>query len=690
MKRTPDEMDRMRGAALENVKSILAARRRAEEELLQAKEDLEHNTAELAHSLSMIRATLDATTDGILVTDDSGRVRDVNRHFASMWRVPADVLDSRDAAALLSWICSQVENQADYETRLADIQGSDDVETFDELRLRDGRTFERVSKLLIVEGARAGRVWSFRDVTERHRAEEEHAHFAAIVASSNDAIIGVDLQGVITSWNSAAERIFGYTAAEAVGQHLAIILPPDRLEEEERILSQLAEGKRIEHFETVRVRKDRRSIRVSLTVSPIRDASGNVIGASKISRDVTERDHLLAREQAARARAEEAGRLKDEFLATVSHELRTPLNAILGWAHVLRRAERTERTDPRERHAVEVIERNARAQARVIDDLLDVSRIITGKLRLDVHPLMPATAIESALDSLRPMADAKGIRLHSVLDSHAGPVSGDPARLQQVVWNLVSNGIKFTPKGGRVEVRLERVDSSVEIAVSDTGEGIGPEFLPHVFDRFRQSDASIARRTGGLGLGLAIVRHLVELHGGTVGAESPGPGQGATFMVRLPLRPVRSHAAVSAADSPEDRAMIRMPDLTGFRVLVVDDEADTRDLLREVLEQCGAEVRDASSSEEALEAVKAWTPGVIVSDIGMPGVDGYEFIRCVRAWEREHGLRIPAVALTAYARSEDRIRALLAGYQVHVAKPIEPVEFALIVAGAIQPGDARP
>ncbi|HEU5310194.1 MAG TPA: ATP-binding protein, partial [Candidatus Eisenbacteria bacterium] len=255
--------------------------------------------------------------------------------------------------------------------------------------------------------------------------------------------------------------------------------------------------------------------------------------------------------------------------------------------------------------------------------------------------------------------------------------------LQQVVWNLVSNGIKFTPKGGRVEVRLERVDSNVEIAVSDTGDGIRTEFLPHVFDRFRQSDAGISRRTAGLGLGLAIVRHLVELHGGTVSAESPGPGQGATFLVRLPLRPMRAHGENPTMARTEEQG--RMPDLTGFRVLVVDDESDTRDLLREVLEHCGVEVRDASSSEQALELLKSWTPDVIVSDIGMPGEDGYTFIRRVREWERESGQRIPAVALTAYARSEDRIQALLSGYQVHVAKPIDPTEFVLVVAGSIQP-----
>ena len=643
----------------------------------------ESTAADLTRALSAVRATLESATDGILVTNDTGQILNYNHTFVEMWGVPHYALESGDVLRVMDFIRTEIEDRQRYESRLEEIDRSSGEESFDVLGLADGRTFERVSKPLIVDGVREGRVWSFRDVTERQRAKEEHAYLAAIVASSNDAIIGLTLDGMITSWNAAAERIFGYTPAEAVGQHLALIVPPDRLDEEQGLLSQLAEGKRIEHFETVRVRKDQRRIRVSLTISPVRDASGRLIGASKISRDVSERDALLEREQVARARAEEAGRLKDEFLATVSHELRTPLNAILGWAHVLRR---TGLTDPRERHAVEVIERNALAQAHVIDDLLDVSRIITGKLRLDVHPLMPSTVVEAAIESLKPMAEAKGVQLDSVLDSRAGPISGDPARLQQVVWNLLSNGIKFTPKGGRVEVRLERVDSSVEITVADNGEGITPEFLPHVFDRFRQFDSSIVRRTSGLGLGLAIVRHLVELHAGFVMAESAGKGQGSNFTVRLPLRPIRARHVAPEKDAPGERAIGAMPDLSGIRVLVVDDENDTRDLLREVLEACGADVRDASSSEQAVAIVKEWVPGAIVSDIGMPGEDGYTFIRRIREWERQSGFRIPAVALTAYARSEDRIRALLAGYQVHVAKPIDPMEFALVVAGAIQPG----
>ncbi len=399
------------------------------------------------------------------------------------------------------------------------------------------------------------------------------------------------------------------------------------------------------------------------------------------------RDELLEREQAARAEAEEANRAKDEFLATVSHELRTPLNAILGWAHMLRNKKFDEATSAR---ALETIERNAKSQAQLIEDILDVSRIITGKLRLDVQPIELAPIIEAAIDAVRPAADAKGIRLQVILDPRASPVSGDPNRLQQIVWNLASNAVKFTPKGGRVQVRLERVNSHVEIIVSDTGQGISEDFLPHVFDRFRQADASSTRHHGGLGLGLAIVRHLVEMHGGTVQAESEGEGKGATFIVKLPLivafsdklTAERAHPTTSGVTLLDD-----VPRIDGIRVLVVDDERDTRDLLRVMIEQLGGEVKTCASSGEALSLLRGWKPDVIVSDIEMPGEDGYEFIRKVRNSEVERERLTPAAALTAYARTEDRLRALSAGYQMHVAKPVEPAELAVVISSLVRRGD---
>jgi PAS domain S-box-containing protein len=378
--------------------------------------------------------------------------------------------------------------------------------------------------------------------------------------------------------------------------------------------------------------------------------------------------------------AQEASRAKDEFLATVSHELRTPLNAIMGWAQILRRGHSDGQFLIR---AIETIERNARAQAQIINDILDVSRIITGKLRLEVRPVEPSSIIQAAVETVRPAAEAKGIRIQMVLDSSAGPISGDPDRLQQVVWNLLSNAIKYAPKGERVQVRLERVDSHVEIIVSDTGKGINTELLPYVFERFRQDDSSTTRRYGGLGLGLAIVRHLVELHGGTVHAYSEGEGTGATFTIVLPLMlgQMKSSDYELAYPAQSDALSTHsLPALDSLRVLIVDDESDARVLLREMLAPCGAEVIACASAAEALTEIERQKPDIIVSDIGMPDEDGYMLIRKVRALTPEAGGKIPAIALTAYARSEDRIRALVAGYQVHVPKPVDLTELAIAVA----------
>jgi signal transduction histidine kinase/ActR/RegA family two-component response regulator len=380
--------------------------------------------------------------------------------------------------------------------------------------------------------------------------------------------------------------------------------------------------------------------------------------------------------------AQEANRLKDEFLATVSHELRTPLTAILGWASMLRKTEFDRETA---RGALETIERNARAQNQIIEDLLDVSRIVTGKLRLDVRQVEPASFIDAAVESVRPAADAKGVRLTKSLDVGALSLSGDPARLQQVVWNLLSNAIKFTPRGGRVEIALGRADSNVEVVVSDTGQGIKPEFLPYVFDRFRQADSSTTRRHGGLGLGLAIVRHLVELHGGTVRAESEGEGRGSTFVVALPLAAVRRGEGDDAAVPRQAGAAAResADELRGLKILVVDDEEDTRDFLRAALGGCGAEVLTAATAREAARLAAGSRPDVLISDIGMPDEDGFELIRRVRELPAESGGGVPAIALTAYARTEDRLRVLRSGYQMHLAKPVELAELIAVVASLV-------
>ncbi|HEY9421243.1 MAG TPA: response regulator [Thermoanaerobaculia bacterium] len=390
-----------------------------------------------------------------------------------------------------------------------------------------------------------------------------------------------------------------------------------------------------------------------------------------------ERARLLVLEQGARRQAEEANRMKDEFLATLSHELRTPLNAILGWVQVLRAGKLDEAAASR---ALETIERNARSQAQLIADLLDVSRIITGKLRLDFKPVELHRIIDAVLESVRPAADAKGIQLAVSLGRLGSPALGDADRLQQVVWNLLSNAIKFTPRGGRVEVLLQELGASALIRVTDSGIGIRPDFLPYVFDRFRQAESTLTRSHGGLGLGLSIVRHLVELHGGTVEVNSQGEGMGAVFTVRLPLR-------AELAEDPLDQTGISTPRswsipdrLTGLRVMIVEDEEDTRELLVTALEQCGAEVAAFATVAAALEAFERGAPDVLLSDLGVPGEDGYSLIRKVRARPSSLGGAVPAAALTAYVRAEDRRQALAAGFQAHLAKPIDPSDLVATVA----------
>jgi PAS domain S-box-containing protein len=397
-----------------------------------------------------------------------------------------------------------------------------------------------------------------------------------------------------------------------------------------------------------------------------------------------ERERLLVSERAARAEAERANRLKDDFLATLSHELRTPLNSILGWSQVLKNGD-TIAEDAAE--AVDAIERNARVQTELINDLLDVSRITSGKLRLNLETIDPARTVDAALESVMPAANAKEIRLERALDPHAGPVSWDPSRLQQVVWNLVNNSVKFTQKRGTIRVGLRRVESLVEIAVSDNGQGIRTEFLPHIFERFRQEDASSRRSHGGLGLGLAIVKHLVEMHGGTVTADSEGEGRGATFTVRLPVVAVSEGAPPSETPPPPvprsdagPRATPSAPaDLTGVRVLVVDDDSDARTLIRRVLAAANAHVADVARVPDALQAAERFEPHVLVSDIGMPGEDGYDLIRQLR--QRGYSPEaLPAIALTAFARQEDRQLALAAGYQRHLPKPVNANELLVTTA----------
>jgi PAS domain S-box-containing protein len=804
---------------------------------------------------------LESIDEGFAVFDRAGRCLYVNPRAVELLGQPAPAFIGKTMREIFPDIVG-----TPIEARVRAAEATSSAVEFETVSPASGRWFRhRVFPSL------DGFSVFFEDMTDRRNAEEVSLRLAALVQSSDDAIVGKSLRGIITSWNAGAERLFGYTATEAIGRSVRMIIPADRQAEEDEVLAKLQRGESIDHFETVRVRKDGILVDISLSVSPVRNAAGQIIGASKIARDITERKHadalraeLLAAEQAARARAElaerqasilaeassvlassldsattlrtvsrlivptladwciidlvtrdhalervavaasdpgtqallselqqyapsltsqqpgaqvirdgrailfpevtdetlvstvrdaahlalmrrlrprsalavplvsrsrivgaltlvratsgqpydetdvkmaedvarraaqavdnaglyaeaeearaqaeSANRTKDVFLAVLSHELRTPMNAVYGWARMLQMGQIDEAATPR---AFEAIVRNSHVQLQLIDDLLDMSRIMSGKMRLDIRPVDLPRVLEAALDAVRPAAEAKGLRLQPLIDPNAGPVNGDPDRVQQIVWNLLMNAIKFTPKGGRIQVTLQRVNSHLEIVVSDTGVGINRELLPFIFDRFRQGDSGSTRTQGGLGIGLALVRHLTELHGGTVTGESAGEGQGATFRVRLPLAAVSAEAPGVHPTALATIQPYRGPSLRGVRVLVVDDDPDALDLIATILRRAEAEAMPCSSPREALALLHSWKPHVLLSDIEMPGEDGYSLIRKVRALGEPEASRIPAVALTAYGRPEDRVRSLSAGYSMHVPKPVDPVELSVIVA----------
>jgi PAS domain S-box-containing protein len=497
------------------------------------------------------------------------------------------------------------------------------------------------------------------------------------------ALLSEDL--IFVDANPAMCRMLGRTRDELVGKH-ASALSPNGLENEVAHIAAIVSRKGSWRGPMPLLRADGMRLELEWSLSRHSDPDVRLAIVSDITERKlaeAEREQLLQSESAARGEAERANRLKDEFLATLSHELRSPLNAIVGWTQVLQRraaeghVPRDELTD-----ALDVIQRNARLQTQLIADLLDVSRITSGKMRLEIVLLDPVGPLEAAIDGVRPAAEARQIRLALDLDRLAGPILGDPGRMQQVFWNLLSNAVKFTPRDGEVRVRMRREGSHVEVAVSDTGCGIQPDFLPFVFDRFRQEDPSTQRSHGGLGLGLAIVRHLVEMHGGSVSAASDGDGRGATFTVRLPVSAVRSLRRVSADDGHE-RGADPAVRLDGLQVLVVDDDADGRDLVSRVLASQGAEVRNAATVAQALELVQRAAPHVLISDIGMPGEDGYALIERLRAQDRPRG-DLFAIALTALARSEDRERALTAGYDSFFVKPVDLDALVSRVASAVK------
>jgi PAS domain S-box-containing protein len=810
---------------------------------------------ETDEAAALVEALLHSTDDAIVTTDLDGLI--------TSWTDGAERVFGTTAAEVVGHPLADfiaAEKRNDIAEILRRVAAGEIVREFDTVGQR--RSSQRTTVTITASPIRranavGGAIWILCDLGGRERADRAARRLAAIVESSDDAIVSKDLNGIVMSWNSAAEQMFGYTAEEMIGESIRRIIPADRQSEEDQVLEQVRRGQKVDHFETIRHRKDGTPVPISLTVSPIINAAGVVVGASKIARDIsarlsTEQEHadLLALSQATAAITErlnavgsvvaseldrgrivqavtdeatagigadfgaffynvadpetgdsyllytlsgadkeafrefphpratmlfgptfrgegvvriadvvkddrygknapyygmppghlpvrsylavpvkarsgevlgglffaqaqpgrftedherfvlgvatwasialenarlyvgvqEASQLKDEFLATLSHELRTPLNAILGYARMIRSGIVT---PDRLTRAIEVIERNATSLTQIVEDVLDVSRIVSGKMRLNVQPADLPEIVRNAVDGVVPAADAKGVKIDIVLDPLAAPVSGDPERLQQVVWNLMSNAVKFTPRGGRVQVRLQRVDSHVEVAVADTGIGISKEFLPFIFDRFRQADAGMAREHGGLGLGLGIARQLVEMHGGTIHAASGGPGQGATFRVQLPLmivHPERHAGKRVHPQSPSAPGAIQIPDLHEVRILAVDDDRDALAMVREILETTGAQVSVAHSAGEALDALQIVKPHVLVADLGMPQMDGFELISRVRRHADRAVRDVPAAALTAYARSEDRAKALRSGYQLHLSKPIDPAELMAAIA----------
>jgi len=538
----------------------------------------------------------------------------------------------------------------------------------------------------------------FKDLTTeieaREQAEQERDLLRAIFRQSGDGIVVCDEDGIIRGFNPEAERQHGverkpvppaewttaYGLRDLRGQHLPLAETP---------LYRALKGERVENARWMVRRPDGSLCILTGTALPLHHADGSPAGAVVTTRDETERLRLeedLRRESATTQRlyeeAQELHRIKDEFLATVSHELRTPLQAILGWARLL---QETDDDPARRRHGLATIERNAKVQAQLVDDILDASRLVSGTLHLEWKAVDFTAVVRLVVEGLREAAAVKKLALAVELPPAPVVVGGDNIRLQQIIWNVVSNAVKFTPASGRVDVHLGVEDGQAVLRVSDNGVGIAPEFLPYVFDRFRQADSSTTRAHGGLGLGLALVSHLVEMHGGSVEAHSDGRGQGAVFTVRLRLADETADPVAPEAATREVRVPVR---LAGVRVLVVEDEADTRDLLAAALGHSGAEVDPAASAEEAMAALRRHRPDVLICDIGMPGEDGFALLARVRALAAEDGGLVPAIALTAYARSDDRRRVLAAGYQVHLSKPVDPDQ--LISAVARMAGRPRP
>lgn len=647
-------------------------------------------------SLSILRATLESTADAILTTDRKGRILHSNALYLRIWPLPDDPPGNREHMQVVALYAHYLKNPQDILDRTAHIYAAWPEDSYDLMELLDGRVFERISRVQYAGKRCLGRVWSFRDITARLRAEEalresgERQHFMAEALPLK--IFTTRPDGVVDYFNrqwrdyagSGLDRLRDWGTADFIHpddagrnahgwRHALATGTPFQME----IRLRGADGTHRWHRVQVHPRHDAHG-RISMWL-------GSSIDIDDLKRSEEEKQLLLENERSARGEAEQASRMKDEFLATLSHELRTPLNAILGWAQLLSQTSASVETL---RQGLEVIERNARAQNRLIKDLLEMSGIVSGKIRLDLRPMNLAEALEAAIESISPAMQAKEIQLARAIDSAPGAILGDPDRIQQVLWNLLANAVKFTPRQGRIEVILRSADSQAEITIRDSGIGIRPEFLLYIFDRFRQADSSLSRHHDGLGLGLAIVKQLVILHGGAVYAESAGEGLGASFIVTLP-RTASMHRDRSAAAAPDTGAAAdRSAALRGVRVLVVDDEPDSLELVAQILADRGAGITTAAGAVEGLALLKRSRPDVMVSDIGMPGRDGYQLIRDIRRLAEDEGGYTPAIALTAFA-DDDGVRAMSEGYQMHLSKPVEPNDLITAI-GSLARGNHPP
>jgi PAS domain S-box-containing protein len=648
------EEERLRSVALQNAQSILLARRREEEALQKQSE--------------WLRITLASIGDGVISTDAEGRVAFMNGV----------------AETLTGWSQAEAIGRRLVEVfRIVDERTGEPVENPALRALREDTVVRFPNQTLLIgrdgterpiddsaapmrndSGGVLGAVLVFRDVSERKRAEEAQAFLAAIVESSDDAIVSKTLDGIIRSWNAGAERLFGYKAEEVIGRPITLIIPPERQDEEQEILARLRNGERIDHFETVRVSKQGRRIDISLTVSPVRDSAGRVIGASKVARDITDR-------KKAEKALLEADRRKDEFITLLAHELRNPLATLRNSVEIVRLAREPNAIAP----TLDIMERQLGLMVHLIDDLLDISRINRNKMELRRSRVRLDTVLSNAIETVRPLLESAGHEL--ILSFPPEPVylDADLTRLAQVFGNLLGNSVKYTERGGRIWLTAEPGGSEIIVSIRDTGIGIPREALPHIFEMFSQVGRSIERSTGGLGIGLALVKGLVEIHGGTVSAESPGIGLGSTFTVRLPA--LASRPEPTESDSGERALAMRRP---ARRILVADDNRDSTASMALLLKLKGNEVRTAHDGNEAIEVAEAFQPQVILMDVGMPGVNGYEATRRIR--EQPWGKGITIIALTGWGQEHDKERSREAGCDAHLVKPLNLAELDKVLEGS--------